>query len=414
VRICFICQEDIIRPQGGTGTYVRNLSMGLAARGHDVHVIVRRRGDPNYEVVEGVRVHRVEAPGPGVLYSPLFFRASRRAFAELHSAEPFDVLHGNLPLMSSYGVRGSTGLPPVVETLHCTVREELRALRGRRLGRLNWTEILSRVLSPVWTARERYLLRRAEEVISVSEGLRREIMRQYNYPVDRVTVVPNGVDCARFRPGPDTRAAAVRVRSDLGIAPDERVVLYLGRLMERKRAIDLVRALPRVLERVPNARLVIVGKRNTNAERIEAVAAELRVRHRVVMVDHVPYAEVAAYYAMADVYCLPSAYEGFPFTILEAMASGTPVVASDIPGIDEQLLHGENGLLHSVGDVPTIADYICRILEEPRLTATLSRAASARAQAQYDWSVIAERTEGVLRAVATGQRLSEARLMQWA
>jgi glycosyltransferase involved in cell wall biosynthesis len=416
MRICFICQEDIVRPQGGTGTYVRNISIGLALRGHDVHVIARRRGDLAHEVVDGVNVHRVEAPGPGVLYSPLFFRASRRKFEALHAADPFDVLHGNLPLMSSFGVRGKRGMPPVVETLHCTVREELRALSGQRLGWLNWTEVLSRMIGPVWAGRERFLLGRARQVISVSEGLKREITAQYDYPADRVTVVPNGVDCARFRPGPDARAASAAVRAAFGIGPNERVILYLGRLMERKRAIDLVRALPAVLERVPNARLVIVGSRNANAERIEALAADLGVRERLVMVDHVPYAEVAAYYGMASVYCLPSAYEGFPFTILEAMASGTPVVASDIPGIDEQISHGANGLLHPVGDVPAIADHLCRVLGEPQFAASMSEAASALVHAQYDWSVIAERTEGIFStasASAAQRGFGNERVMQW-
>lgn len=409
MRICFICQEDLVRPQGGTGTYVRNVSMALAARGHDIHVIVRRRADAARETVEGVKVHRVSAPGPAVLYSPLYFRASRRKFDELHSTEPFDVLHGNLPLMSSYGVRGSN-LPPVVETLHCTVQEELKALSHRSLNRLNLNETLARALAPVWRRRERYLLRRARHIVSVSEGLKREIVSQYAYPGACVTVIPNGVDCARFGSAP----ASEEVRESLGIAPTDRVVLYLGRLMERKRAIDLVRALPLIRESVPRARLVIVGKRNGMAERIEALAAELGVRDGVTMVDHVPYAEVPRYYAMADVYCLPSAYEGFPFTVLEAMASGTPVVASDIAGIDEQIRDGENGLLHPVGDVNLIARQICRVLEEPELAERLSQSARGRVREQYDWSVIGDRTESIMRAAARAEDPTARRVAQWA
>src|SRR2546422_1216456 len=74
MRICFLCQEDIVKPQGGTGTYVRNVSRALAARGHDVSVIARRCDEaPAHEEVDGVHVHRVDAPGPPVLYSPLYF-----------------------------------------------------------------------------------------------------------------------------------------------------------------------------------------------------------------------------------------------------------------------------------------------------------------------------------------------------
>lgn len=415
MRICFICQEDIVRPQGGTGTYVRNVSVALAKRGHDVHVIARRRGDTAYQVVEGVKVHRVAAPGPAVLYSPLYFRASRRKFDELHTAKPFDVLHGNLPLMSSFGVQGGE-LPPVVETLHCTVAEELKALSRQSVRRLNPNEVLVRLLSRVWARRERYLLGRAHHVVSVSEGLKREVIAQYSYSSDRITVIPNGVDYGWFASTASsaTDMAKSDLRRKLGISPSDRVILYLGRLMERKRAIDLVRALPSILQSVPNARLIVVGKRNSNAERIETLASELGVRDQVTLVDHVPYAEVPLYYAMADVYCLPSAYEGFPFTVLEAMASGTPVVASDIPGIDEQIEHEENGLLHQVGDIEGIAHNICRVLEEPLLAARLSEAARRLVREQYDWAVIGSRTEQVLQEAAYGATLAEGVAAQWA
>lgn len=416
MRIAFLCQEDIVRPQGGTGTYVRNVSIDLAGRGHDVHVIARRRADAPYEIVDGVHVHRVDAPGPPVLYSPLYFKASAQMFRKLHSHAAFDVMHGNLPLMSSFGVKGKN-LPPIVETLHCTVREELRAISSQSVARLNPNEVLARALSPVWANRERYLLRRAGHIISVSEGLKREIVSQCGYPAESVTVVPNGVDSRRFAEVAGSQAGVSdEIRASLGFAPTDRIILYLGRLMERKRAGDLVQALPAILKLVPDARLLIVGKRNANAARIEALAAELGVAARVTLVDHVPYAQVPYYYAMASVYCLPSAYEGFPFTVLEAMACGTPVVASDISGIDEQIKHGENGLLHPIGRTDLIAHHICRVLEEPALGLRLAEAAGKKVREQYDWSVIGRLTEDILRATASGNRYRETEGMvaQWA
>ena len=407
MRICFIGQEDIVRPQGGTGTYVRNISLTLARRGHEVHVISRRRNDASHDVVESVQVHRVDAPGPAVLYSPLFFRASRRKFMQLHTQQPFEVLHGNLPLMSSYGVRGKD-LPPVVETLHCTVREELKFISRQTARSLNLNEVLAHALSQIWLMREGYLLRRAEHVIAVSEGLKREIVSQYDYPVESIQVIPNGVDYGRFARVSVEDAA--EVRASLGIQPYEKVILYLGRLMERKRVVDLVRALPRVLESVPGARLVVVGKRNANAERIEALAQQMGVRERVTMIDHVPYAEVPRYYALADLYCLPSAYEGFPFTVLEAMASGTPVVASNIPGIDEQIVHGENGFLHEVGNTDLLSHYLARVLQEPSLAARLSESGRKTVRERYDWSVIGDRTEASILSI-TGAKGSAASQM---
>ncbi|HWQ12880.1 MAG TPA: glycosyltransferase family 4 protein [Roseiflexaceae bacterium] len=398
MRMCLFSQEDIVRPQGGIGTYVRNISIALAARGHDVHVIARRRaGEPAFEQVEGVHLHRVAAPGPPVLYSPLYFRQAARLFRALSAEAPFDVVHGNLPLMSSWGV--SAGLPPVVETVHCTVREELRALSHTALSQLNFNEVLTRALTPVLYQRERLLLERARRVIAVSGGLKRELVEQEGFADERVEVIPNGIDYRHFAgAGPE---AGATLRRALGIDPRERVILYLGRLVERKRAIDLVRALPAVRRSVPDARLVIVGRRNANAARIARETVRLGVAAYVTQIDHVAYRDVPAYYAMADVYALPSAYEGFPFTVIEAMAAGTPVVASHIRGIDEQVTPLETGLLHPVGDVAAIAEQLTRALCDRPLAARMAAAAQRMVAARFTWDVIGARTEEVfLRAAA--------------
>jgi glycosyltransferase involved in cell wall biosynthesis len=266
------------------------------------------------------------------------------------------------------------------------------------MRRLNFNEVLTRCLSPVLRHRERYLLRRAHQVIAVSKGLKRELVELNGYPAEDVAVIPNGIDYARFAQAGSQDHSSVR--QSLGIAPDDRVILYLGRLMERKRVVDLVRALPLIQREVPNARLVVVGKRNPNAMRIEEVAREVGVECSVSLIDHIPYRDVPSYYALADVYALPSAYEGFPFTVLEAMAVGTPVVASQIPGIDEQIVPGQTGLLHPVGDVDAIGQQILRILQDEALARRLSGAARRVVQQHYDWDVIGAQTERVLEQVA--------------
>jgi len=396
MRICIFCQEDLVRPQGGTGTYARNVGLALAARGHDVHAIVRRRDDaPASERFAGVHIHRVDAPGPTVLYSPLYFRAARIRFLALNHERPFDVVLGNMPLMSSWGM--PAGAAPEVETVHCTVAEELRAIGGTPLRRLNPNEVLTRALAPVLRAREGRLLGRTSAVITVSRGLRRELVEQRGYPADRISVIPNGIDYAHFA-GPVAGLPELRRRH--GLTADAEIILYLGRLVERKRAIDLVAAMPEVLRRRPRARLLIVGRRTPNAARATALARQLGVERQVSLVDHVAYAEVPAFYRMAAVYALPSAYEGFPFTVLEAMAAGTPVVATAIPGVDEQVVHGENGLLYPVGDVAALAERLVDTLSDrPAALARVERARRMVAE-RYTWEVVGAQTERVLLAAA--------------
>lgn len=393
MRICFMCQEDIVKPQGGTGTYVRNIAIALAARGHEIHVIARHRDNvPTFEEVDGVKVHRVRAPGPPVLYSPLYFQQARRKFLELNSIARFDLIQGNMPLMSSWGVR-SAAMPPIVETVHCTVHEELRAVSQSSMQRLNLNEALTKLLAPILRQREHYLLQRATQVIAVSNGLKHELVQQCGYPAENVTVIPNGIDYAHFAHA--RTHSHDQIRKALDIGPSDHVILYLGRLMERKRVIDLVRAMPLIRQRMPDTRLVVVGRRNANAERIEQLAQALGLGSAVRLIDHVAYRDVPAYYAMADVYALPSAYEGFPFTILEAMAAGTPVVASRIPGIDEQIQHNVTGLLHPVGDTEAIAEQVLRVFEDQSLARCIADAARQVVESQYNWDTIGARTERV-------------------
>lgn len=392
MRLCFFCQEDVIAPQGGTGTYVRHVSRALAARGHDVHVIVRQVGHaPVNEMIEGVSVYRVPAPGPSVIYSPVFFRRARQKFLELHRQHPFTALHGNLPLLSSWGVRGPD-IPPVIETVHCTVGEEMKAQARASLRNLNLNELIVRAIAPVWLSREKVLLKRASQVIAVSAGLKRELVEQNGCLPARVTVIPNGIEYSWFarNSSPDRGRA---IRRQLGIGHQELVILYLGRLMERKRVIDLVRAMPQVLASLPQARLVVVGKQTHNAALLVQTAQALGVANHLTLVDHIAYRDVPAYYGMADAYALPSAYEGFPFTVLEAMASGTPVVASAIPGIDEQIVPEQTGLMHPVGDVEAIALQLIRLLSDKALASRLARAARDLVRTNYSWDRIGELTE---------------------
>jgi glycosyltransferase involved in cell wall biosynthesis len=395
LKLCILSQDDIVNPPGGIGTYVRNLGVLMVSRGHEVHVIVRKNpGTPDFEKFEGVFVHRVPAPGPAVLYSLFYFWNSRKKFFELHLSDRFDLVQGHLPIMSSWGLRGS-GLPPIVETIHCTVDAQLSTVAKSSLLRLNTNEVFTRFLSPLFYFQEKNLLSRAKITIAVSNGLKKEIIDKYGIPAQKITAIPNGIDIKKFSEAASLDKVSIRHR--LGINSDEKVILYLGRLMEGKRVVDLVYALDRVRQNIPQTRLAIVGKINSNSNRIKQIAQQLGLEDRVTFFGHVPYQDVPLYYAMADVYALPSAYEGFPFTILEAMAAGTPVVASSIPGIIDQVIPEENGLLHPVGDIDVLSKQLFRVIEDERLSSKLTQSAREMVIREYDWQVIGDRTEAVFR-----------------
>lgn len=393
MKICFFCQEDIINPPGGAATYVRSLSFALADRGHEVHVIMskRRKNIGTYfEQVNGVFLHRLYTPGPALLYSYLYFIKAGEKFRELSKDKPFDVIHGNLPLLASWGVRGKQ-IPPVIEMVHCTIHQEVRFSSMVPTNRLNLSEALTRILAPELYRREKWLMKRAKLLITPSVGLREEVVAQYKCPVDKINVIPYGIEVEKIATA--RTLDKMTIRNKLGFSPDAWIILYLGRMIERKRVFDLIHALPKIKQAIPSALLVIVGKRTAYTDKIEILTSSYGLQESVIICDHAPYNQVPLYLRMANVYTLPSSYEGFPFTILESMSAGTPVIASRIPGIDEQIRPEETGLLHEVGNYEDIAAKAIYLYQNKALSDHISRNAYEFVRMLCDWKIIAQKTE---------------------
>jgi phosphatidylinositol alpha-mannosyltransferase len=213
--------------------------------------------------------------------------------------------------------------------------------------------------------------------IAVSTAAR-DFVGEY-FPSD-YRIIPNGIDFPRFH----TRYAPLDEFSD-----GRPTVLFVGRLEKRKGLRFLLRAWPTVLERAPEARLVVVG-RGRPLEGYKRFAA----RHGwspadVVFAGYVPAEDLPRYYQSCDVFCAPNTgQESFGIVLLEAMAAGAPVVASDIPGFRDVVTHGEEGLLVEPQNPGALADALCRLLASPDWRARMRRAGQLKAQ-RYDWPRVA-------------------------
>jgi glycosyltransferase involved in cell wall biosynthesis len=174
----------------------------------------------------------------------------------------------------------------------------------------------------------RAALRRADAVIAVSRGLADKAVT-LGVDASRVHVVYNGVDHALF-----ARRSRRAARMRLGLSAEAPLLLYVGNLKPSKGCLDLLEALPAVLAARPKARLIYVGSGPARAALLQR-AAVLGCTGRVQCVDAVPHAALGDWFNAADLLCLPSHNEGVPNVVLEAMACGTPVVASDVGGIPE-------------------------------------------------------------------------------
>ncbi|HXF36883.1 MAG TPA: glycosyltransferase family 4 protein [Actinomycetota bacterium] len=211
-----------------------------------------------------------------------------------------------------------------------------------------------------------------------------------------VSVLTPGVDVERFRP--DLPTADLRARFGLGDRP---TVVCVSRLVRRKGQDVLIRAMPRIRERVPGAALVIVGD-GPDRPRLEALAR--RTGEGIVLAGEVAEPDLPRSYALGDVFAMPCRsrlagleVEGFGLVFLEAAACGRPVVAGDSGGAREALVDGATGLLVDGRDVGGVADAVAGLLADPARARAMGAAGRERVERSFTWPRIAERLAGWLR-----------------
>lgn len=197
----------------------------------------------------------------------------------------------------------------------------------------------------------RLLLRRCDRVIGVGEGVRRALIENEGIREHRVGVIYNGVDVDRFATTSETHARE-KLRERLGFGPDNLVLLQVARLDPLKDHLTAVRTVARLVGQLPNVRLVLVGS-GPEEERIRAEIERLGVQQQVQMLGL--RNDIPQLLAGSDILLLTSVSEGVPLTLIEGMAAGLPVVATDVGGVPEVVEDGQTGLLARAGDDESLA-----------------------------------------------------------
>lgn len=263
---------------------------------------------------------------------------------------------------------------------------------ARRLGipyvvKVHGSDLNVQANFPLRRRQIRSALRGAGAVVAVSRALADKAVA-IGAPPDRVHVIYNGVDSERFAPGSRSEA---RVR--LGLSAEAPLLLYVGNLKSSKGCLDLLEAFPAVLSERPQARLVYVGTGSCREELLQRAAA-LGCAERVSLIGAVAHAALGDWFRAADLLCLPSHNEGVPNVVLEAMACGTPVVATRVGGIPE-VVPEYAGLLVP----PQERALLSAVLVEATGRAWDSRRIAAHASG-FRWDDNVDRLSGILQAVA--------------
>jgi phosphatidyl-myo-inositol dimannoside synthase len=243
-------------------------------------------------------------------------------------------------------------------------------------------------LTPGLAAALRHATKQAGRVLAVSRFTGRVIRTVVASRVP-LSLLPPGVDTERFRP--DLSGEEVRARHGL---TDRPVVVCVSRLVPRKGQDVLIRAMPRIVRRVPDAALLIVGG-GSDRRRIEQLAAEAP-RGSVAFAGEVPDADLPAHHAAADVFAMPCRsrlagleVEGFGIVFLEAAAAGKPVVAGDSGGAAEAVVDGETGLVVDGRHEDAVGEAVASLLADPVRAAAMGKAGRARAERWFTWPRIA-------------------------
>lgn len=242
---------------------------------------------------------------------------------------------------------------------------------------------------------KRFVLERCDGVTMVSHAIRREAERLgcAGIPME---VMPMGVDTALFHPA----SRDERLRREL--APNGPLVLFVGRLSEKKGVRYLLEAMPRVLEALPELTLLIVGEGEERGA-LEALARSLGILgSRVIFCGGVPHASLPRFYATADVFVGPSVVagggdaEGFGLVFVEALACGCPVIATDLPAIADIVIPGENGLIVEQRNAPAIASALLGLLGDRARLDQIRSGARQSVVDRYDWQIIHRRYRALL------------------
>jgi glycosyltransferase involved in cell wall biosynthesis len=373
---------------GGISPHVAFLSKSLAKNGVKVYVVTCDfPGAPAHETVDEVEVYRIDSyknPSPDFATWVYLMNLNMQKEAATLAAklpEKIDVFHAHDWLVATAGI----GLKhvfrkPLLVTMHST---EV----GRRDGLHTATEKMI-------AETEAWLTYEAWKVICCSQYMVSHVKWAFGLPDDKLVMVPNGVNPQVYEKIQGQEGSQFRARFSL---PEEKLVLFVGRLVYEKGAHVLINAIPKILSRV-NAKFVIVGSGYMRDQLLNIVKS-MGLDHKVMFTGFVDEETLLRLQTCADVSVVPSLFEPFGIVALEAMAAKSAVVVSDTGGLGEIVEHDVTGVKVYPNNVDSLAWGITEVLTDDAYRNRLRENAYKRILEKYDWDKIARQTKQIYEAV---------------
>jgi glycosyltransferase involved in cell wall biosynthesis len=357
----------------GIGTYIRNLLRHLARRDHETdYLLLCQDGDDAGIAALGSNFRPVLEPSPNYsirehLHVPWVLRRER--------PDVYHAPHYILPL----GIRC-----PSVVTIHDCIHLRFPEYLPGRMAHLY-------ARAAMWRAATR-----SDRLITVSEASKRDILHYFDVAPEKISVIYNAID-EHFDRDPSAEAVErVRQRYQL----DHRFVLYVGNIKPHKNLVRLIEAFAAVRQHsFDDLKLLIIGDEMSKLPALRRAVHSHKLHKHVRFLGYLPDDMLAILYRLASLFVFPSLYEGFGLPPLEAMASGTPVITSNVSSLAE--IAGNAAILVDPYEVDAIADGIRRVLTDPVLAEDLRQRGLRRAS-EFSWDQSVARTSAIYRQLGTG------------
>jgi glycosyltransferase involved in cell wall biosynthesis len=354
----------------GIGTYIRNLLRQLARIDHDTeYVLLCQESDIGVAAALGVNFRTVLEPSPNYslreqLHVPWVLRRERP-----------DVYHAPHYVLPA-GV-WCRSVVTIHDCIHMMFPQYLPSRAAYAYAR-----------AAMWVA-----ARRSDCILTVSEASKRDILHFFNVPPEKIVVVYNAIDEHFWVTPPEEAVARVRERYQL----DHKFVLYVGNIKPHKNLVRLIEAFDELRRGdFDELKLLIIGDEISKLPALRRAVHKHKLHKQVRFLGYLPDETLAILYRLAAAFAFPSLYEGFGLPPLEAMASGTPVVTSNVSSLPE--VAGDAAVLVDPYDVDSIVDGLRRVLSDPALAADLRRKGLERAR-EFSWERSVTKTRQVYEMV---------------
>ena len=361
--------------QSGAEKQFTLLATGLPKDQFDVHVIALTRGGPYTETISHAGIP-ISILNKRWKFDP--FCLSRLS-SSIRTIKP-DLIHTWLFAANAYGrmVAGGKNQPPVIVSERCVDS-----------WKSGWQLTL-----------DRWQIRRTARLVGNSNSVA-NFYRQQQFPDDRIRVVPNGIEL----PAPASELSEFERRqrrvAAFGFPPDAKILGFVGRLARQKRVLDLIWSLVLLRDADPSIHLVLAGD-GPEREHLERFVRELNVENHVRFLGH--RNDASELIPLFDLFLLASEFEGMSNSLMEAMAHGLPVVASDIPANKELVFDGVTGFLFPVGDRTACARAVLFLFQNPDRAARMGAAGRERMASEFSVDAMIQKYGEIYREVVTADK----------